>query len=62
MKTKKEYKVGDKVRTFFRKAGSTKKIEIEGVVKEIKKRGQFGNVTYIISSGVVGDFPARNIF
>lgn len=55
----KDYKIGDKVKTFFVKKGSTEKIEVEGIIKEIKQ--EYGKKTYIISGGSVGEFKTRQI-
>lgn len=58
--TKKKYQVGDRVKTFFQKKGSRKKIEVVGEIKSIKQ--EFGQPTYVISNGSIGEFRARNVF
>lgn len=58
MTKKKTYKVGDTVISFLRRSTS-KKVKVKGKIKKIEM--QWGNPTYIITAGVVEDFPTRAI-
>lgn len=54
----KEYKVGDKVEAYLMDSSWNKK-KIKGTIKQIKMG--FGKKTYVITKGVVEDFPTRII-
>lgn len=56
--TKKAFKVGDKVTTFLMNS-SWEKRKVTGKIKEVKS--QFGRTTYIITGGIVEDFPTRSL-
>ena len=56
--SKKEYKVGDKVEAYLMDS-SWKKKKINGTIKEV--RDGFGKKTYVVTGGVVEDFPTRNV-
>lgn len=54
----KDLKVGDEVVTFVLHS-TQKKLKVHGFVKEITKT--FGNTNYIITEGIVEDFPSRTV-
>lgn len=55
---KKKFNIGDKVSTtLLRSTG--KKVKVSAKIKAIK--ASYGTNTYILTGGVVEDFPARNI-
>lgn len=57
-KQKKQFKVGTTVQTFVR-LSNTDKIKVVGKIKKVYKT--FGRNTYVITGGVVSDFPTRTV-
>lgn len=58
MTKKIEFKVGDEV-TSFLKHSSLGKIPVRGKIKEVI--GKYGRKTYVISGGIVADYPTRTV-
>lgn len=58
MKKKIKAKIGDRVKTKFRRYRNI--ITVEGTIKEIRTQS-FGHRDYLISDGSVSEFWARNI-
>lgn len=57
-KIKKEYAVGDSINTVLVRL-SGEKVKVKGKVKKV--RSYFGRKTYIVTEGIVEDFPTRTI-